>query len=370
MQIPSWPQAGHREAELLRAVLESPQWGGFHPFVAEFEQKFANYQQCSHGISAFNGTVTLETILTALNLKPGDEVVVPAISFVSTATAVSRLGGVPVFVDIEPHSFNMDPEQVRCALSPSTAGIIAVHFGGTMADVSKLGSIANEAGCWLIEDAAHAHGSEWEDRRAGSFGRAGSFSFQNGKVLCSGEGGMIVTSNEVLAEAARSLINQGRVAGRSFYEHHRIGTNFRMTAFQAAVLLAQFESLPKQIAHRTCQVQLLKKLLADVDCVEWQTIPEEQTQHSQYLLTGRLKSPAERDSFCAKLNAAQIPCKPFYPHTLYANPVYRNDHAPCRVLDCSNAEARIHDAFWLPHQVFLADDETINNVANEIRRLI
>ena len=110
MNIPSWPQAGEREAELLRVVLDSPQWGGFHPFVDEFERSFAAYQHCRYGISAFNGTVSLELALTLLGIKPGDEVIVPAISFVATATAVSRVGALPVFVDIEPYSFNIDPE--------------------------------------------------------------------------------------------------------------------------------------------------------------------------------------------------------------------------------------------------------------------
>src|SRR3954454_8640183 len=118
MHFPSWPQSDEREAELLRMVLDSPQWGGFHPFVAEFERSFAAYQHSRHGISAFNGTVTLELALTVLGIGPGDEVIVPAISFISTATAVSRSGALPVFVDIEPWSFNMDPVRVEEAITP------------------------------------------------------------------------------------------------------------------------------------------------------------------------------------------------------------------------------------------------------------
>src|SRR5690349_23170475 len=120
MHIPPWPQSGEHEAELLRMVLENRQWGGFHPFITEFEQSFAAYQHAAAGISTFNGTVAIELALTVLGIVPGDEVVVPAISFVSTATAVSRVGAIPVFVDIEPGSFNLDPERVLEALSPKT----------------------------------------------------------------------------------------------------------------------------------------------------------------------------------------------------------------------------------------------------------
>jgi dTDP-4-amino-4,6-dideoxygalactose transaminase len=277
MQIPSWPQSDEREAELLRMVLDSPQWGGFHPFVADFEKSFSAYQHAKYGIAAFNGTVTLELALEVLGIGSGDEVIVPAISFISTATAVSRVGALPVFVDIGSDTYNIDPERVREAITPRTRAIIPVHFGGTMCDVDALQSISEEFGVRLVEDAAQAHGSEWRGRRAGSFGIAGSFSFQNGKVLCSGEGGMLVSSDDAFAEAARSVVNCGRVPGASFYEHHRLGTNLRLTAFQAAILLAQFERLPEQIRRRTENALLLKHLLSDVPGIVWQTQPDEVT---------------------------------------------------------------------------------------------
>lgn len=367
MNIPTWPQADEREAELLRMVLESSQWGGFHPFVSEFEQSLAAYQHASHGISAFNGTVTLELALHVLAIGPGDEVIVPAISFVSTATAVSRVGALPVFVDIERGSFNMDAERVRQARSRKTKAVIAVHFGGTMCDVDELGRICGERELFLIEDAAHAAGSEWKRKRAGSFGVAGSFSFQNGKVLSAGEGGMLVTSDEKFAEVARSVANCGRAVGRSFYEHARLGTNLRMSAFQAAVLLAQFERLPEQIERRSRNVELLKRLLAGIEEIEWQEQPAEITQNSCYLLIGRVRAGA-RDGFQRALRAAGVPCTPFYPHTLYQNPVY--GRGGCRVEPCPVAEESIQDSFWLPHRVLLAEEETIREIAGIMRAAV
>ena len=369
MNIPKWPQADEREAELLGMVLQSPQWGGFHPFIGEFEQSFAAYQHARHGISAFNGTVTLELALSVLGIGPGDEVIVPAISFVSTATAVSRVGALPVFVDIEQGSYTIDPERVQRAVSAKTRAVVAVHFGGAMCDVDELGRICREHELFLIEDAAHAAGSEWNGKRAGSFGIAGSFSFQNGKVLSAGEGGMLVSSDDAFAETARSVANCGRTVGRSFYEHARLGTNFRLGAFQAAVLLAQFERLPQQVERRTHNAGLLMSLLADVEEIEWQQPRPEITQNSFYLLVGRVSAPAGgRDTLHATLEAAGVPSAPFYPHTLYENPAYAR--GGCRVEPCPVAEASIRDSFWLPHRVLLAEEETIRETAALMRAAV
>lgn len=367
MQIPSWPQADERESDLLRMVLEGPQWGGFHPFVEEFEESFAAYQHSCFGISTFNGTVSLELALQVLGIGCGDEVIVPAISFISTATAVSRIGAVPVFVDIEPYSFNIDPRRVLDAITPKTKAVIAVHFGGSMCEIDELARICRDHKLSLVEDAAHAHGSAWNGRRAGSFGVFGSFSFQNGKVLCAGEGGMLVTSDGEMAGQARSVANQGRIPGRSFYEHHRIGTNFRLTAFQAAVLLAQFERLPGQIETRTRRAALLKHCLSDLSEIVWQRIPAKVTENSHYLLPGRLlDARVSRDEFQKKLADAAVPCTPFYPHTLYNNPVYKVEGS-CRVTPCPVAESCVGDAFWFPHRLLLADEDTIGSIAKMIR---
>lgn len=365
MTIPEWPQADEREASLLRQVLDSPQWGGFHPLVAEFEQSFAAYQHSRHALAAANGTLTLELGLELMGVGPGDEVILPAISFISSASAISRLGATPVFVDIEEGSFNIDPACVRGAITPQTKAVMAVHFGGVIAQVTEL----QKLGIPLIEDAAHAHGSELDGKRAGSFGIWSSFSFQNGKALTAGEGGAFLTSDDDLSERARSVSNCGRVPGRSFYEHHRVGTNFRLTAFQAAVLICQLERLPAQIARRTYNAQLLKHLLSDVEEIVWQQAPAEQTQNPQYLLTGRLRdSRIDHKLFTQALSAHKIPCAPFYPHTLYQNPVYST--GGCRVMPCPVAEARIQDGFWLGHRLLLADEATIEECARLMRATI
>jgi dTDP-4-amino-4,6-dideoxygalactose transaminase len=331
------------------------------------EDSFAAFQHCRHGVAVFNGTVSLELALSVLGIGKGDEVIVPAISFISTATSVSRVGGVPVFIDVEPDSFNIDPDRVLESISPSTKAIMAVHFGGMPCRIDEISSICRDRGLILLEDAAQAHGSEWHGRRMGSFGIAGSFSFQNGKVMTAGEGGILVSADADFAAKARSRSNCGRVAGRSFYEHHEIGTNFRMTAFQAAVLLAQLERLPEQIETRAARAQLLKELLAGVPELRWQAQPAAVTQNSWYLLIARAQDPILRDRLCKALSAAGVP-NAFYPHTLYRNPVYQS--APCRVKPCPVAEAMVLDSFWLPHRVLLADEDAIREIAGVIRTAV
>jgi len=366
MSIPGWPISDQRERELIAEVLESDRWGGFHSFIPKFEADFASFQQCRFGVAAMNGTVTLEALLEALDIRRG-EVIVPAISFISTATAVSRMGATPVFIDID-ETFNLDPERVRAAITPETRAIIAVHFGGPMADMDSLMQIASEENLLLIEDAAHAHGSEWKGRRAGSLGRAGSFSFQNGKVMTAGEGGILVSNDEGLMDAAREIVNQGRRKGEAWFAHYSLGTNFRMTAFQAAVLIAQLERLPEQNCRRAKNAAIVREELSDCPELHLQRVPRAATVHTNYLLTGWIDG--DRNGFHRNLTVAGFPCTPFYPHTLYNNPLYRDGTAPCRVTPCPVAEARIADGFWIPHRALLGDENDARLLAGAMRNAL
>ncbi len=370
MRLPDWPVAGDREIELLREVLASNQWGGFSPLVGEFESSFARFQHCEHAVSVVNGTVSLEMALEVSGIGPGDEVIMPAHSFVSTATAVSRVGATPVFVDIEACTFNIDPGAAGAAIGPKTKAIIVVHYGGPMADIEKLQAVADRHGLALYEDAAHAQGSEWRGRRAGSFGRWASFSFQNGKVLTAGEGGAVTTNDAELAAALRSFANQGRRAdGASNFHHYTLGTNLRMSALHAAVLTAQFERLPAQIVQRRRAEARLRAATAGVPGLHWQQVAEEASVHSHYLLPGRIDAVQmgkTRDEFREHLQANGVPITPFYPHPMYGNPIYQKEGS-CRIEPCPQAEAYVQDAFWLPHRVLMADDAALDEVAEVIR---
>jgi dTDP-4-amino-4,6-dideoxygalactose transaminase len=369
IELPRWPISDARDLELLQEVLRSPQWGGFNPLVASFEDAFAKYQGAEFGISVVNGTVTLEMMLVGAGIGPGDEVIVPAISFVSTASAVNRVGALPVFVDIEPYSFNMCSDAVRAAITPATKAVMAVHFGGSMAEVDALMAICAEKGILFLEDAAHAHGSEWNGKRAGSFGLASSFSFQNGKVMTAGEGGIVLTSDAAFAARMRSYANQGRRPGYTFFHHFEPGNNYRLSALHAAVLTAGLERLDAQIALRTANWAVFLDEFGDASGITWQSIPKAVNRNSWYLLLGRVTGGG-REVFCKNLQAEGIPCTPFYPHPLYKNPMYTSGETACRAMPCPNTEAYIGDAFWVGFRALMGDEATTRAVARAVRAAV
>src|SRR5688572_15447643 len=242
----SFPVFDQREEAALLEVLHSGQWGGYNPKVREFERAFADFHGAAFCITAANGTVTLETALLAANVGSGDEVIVPPISFIATATAVLRVGATPVFADIDGRTSNLDPQRVRESMTSRTRAMIPVHFAGQPADMDELLKIAAEKELVVIEDCAHAHGAAWRGQSVGGMGDFGSFSFQASKNLTSGEGGILTTNNPELAEVAWSICNQGRRTGGEWYEHVRLGTNLRLTGWQAAILLVQLSRLADQ----------------------------------------------------------------------------------------------------------------------------
>jgi len=366
---PPWPVSGAREEELLRQVLFSEQWGGYHPIVGEFENLFAHLHDATHGVAVANGSVAIEVALEAMGIGPGHEVIVPAHSFIATAMAVSRVGAKPVFVDIERETFNIDPGAIEAAMGPSVKAVIAVHFGGLMVNMDQLAKTLDKTGIELIEDAAHAHGAEWMGQRAGGIGRVGTFSFQNSKVMTAGEGGIVITSDDALAARMRSLINCGRREGHGWFEHFEVATNLRLTGFQAAVLTAQLERLSDQIRVRKQNRAVLQENLKTPG-VHLQALPDGASVHTHYILTGWVdedKLGASRHELVEALNAEGVPIRPFYPHPLYANPVYKT--APCRRTDCPVAEQAVKDSFWLPQRVLMGSEDDTLDIVRAIEKV-
>jgi dTDP-4-amino-4,6-dideoxygalactose transaminase len=283
--------------------------------------------------------------MAAAGIGPGDEVIVPAISFVSSATAVSRAGATPVFVDIEPYSFNIDPERAEAAVTPKTKAIMPVHFGGPMANMDRLMRLARERAFGVDRRRRSRHGTEWNGKRW-SFGVCGAFSFQNSKVMTAGEAGSCSRMSRI--RRARSSRPQGRQTGQGWFYHYTLGSNYRITALQAAVLLAQLERLPQQIETRRRSEELLRSELASVSGLVFQEVLPQVNTHSTICCwaASTRASSASRDELHRALSAQGIPCTPFYPHTLYGNPLYQK--GGCRVEPCPVAEACIYDAFWLP----------------------
>ena len=207
---PSWPQWDETERAGLLAVLERGEWGGYDTAVTEFESAFAARHAAQFCVTTVNGTTTLETALRALNIGPGDEVIVPPYTFIATAASVRIVGATPVFADVDLDTWNLSIPAVEAAISDRTKAVIPVHFGGLPVDFDSLLPLARKHNLFVIEDAAHAHGSSWNGQPVGALGVAGSFSFQASKNLTAGEGGALLTNDPDLAERMWSIANCGR----------------------------------------------------------------------------------------------------------------------------------------------------------------
>jgi dTDP-4-amino-4,6-dideoxygalactose transaminase len=322
-------------------------------------------------VTAANGTVTLEAALLAAGIRAGDEVIVPPISFIATATAVLRIGAVPVFADIDESTYNLDPARLNEAVTERTRAIIPVHFAGQPADMDAIIEIAEQHDLVVIEDCAHAHGATWRGKRVGSFGTFGSFSFQASKNMTAGEGGILTTSDNTLAERARSVCNQGRRTGGGWFEHVRLGTNYRLTGWQAAVLLQQLERLPQQLETRADNARFLTEQLAQLDIVTTPYVDERVTCHSYYLYPLRLNRERfpdlTKEKFVRALVAEGIPCADGYPHPLYAQHVFAlYEH---RRGDCPAAERMCDEVWWVSHEVMLAQPEDLGDFAAAVAKV-
>jgi dTDP-4-amino-4,6-dideoxygalactose transaminase len=362
--LATWPVFDDTEREGLKQVLESGVWGGYSPAVKVFESAFAEAHDCHYGISLANGTLSLEAALLACDVGPGDEVIVPPITFAATATAVLRVGAVPVFSDIEGTFFNLDPRLIEEAITPRTKAIIPVHFAGHPANMDELLRISQECGLILIEDCAHAHGAAWKGRKVGSFGSFGSFSFQQSKNMTAGEGGILVTNDASLAEKAWSIGNQGRLPTGAWYQHDFLGSNFRLTGFQAAVLNAQFARLPSQLVRRKENAERLSSALAKTGFFVPPQIAPEAQPHAFHLFVvraGLRGSEGISKSVLMRAIAAEgVPGISAYPQPVYRNNVFAS--LPLRKLPCPVAEAMCQECFWFSHEVLLADSSAVEDV--------
>ena len=233
--------------------------------VAKFEKSFANSLKSRQALAVTNGTAALHLALLSLDVKSGDEVVIPSFSFVASANCVLYVGAKPIFVDIDPHTFNIDPQKIEKAISPKTKAIIVVHYAGQPADLSPILDIAEKHGLHVIEDAAEAHGATYKKRMAGSIGLIGCFSFYPNKNITTGEGGMVVTDDNEIAEKIRLLRSHGQ---DSRYHHITIGYNYRMTDIQAALGVVQLKRLNWVLRKKEEAAEYYRELLSDAKGVQ------------------------------------------------------------------------------------------------------
>lgn len=382
-----WPIWDETEERAILEVLHSGQWwaiGGRK--VPEFEEAFARFQQARFAIAVTNGTAALEVALRALGIGCGDEVIVPPYTFIATASSVLACSATPVFVDIEPVTLNMDPARIEEAITSRTKAIIPVHIAGCPADLDGIQEVARKHNLLLIEDAAQAHGAAWKGRRVGALGACGTFSFQASKNLNAGEGGALVTDDEVVADKLWSVHNVGRTKGGKWYEHHVLGGNFRMTEWQAAIMLAQMTRLEDQIRRRSENAAYLTRLLSGIPGII--TCPPDRrvTTHAYHLYIFRY-DPAgfggrSREEFLQALNAEGVPCAAGYV-PLYKEVIFQrktaNQGAWCQAArqinyaayeeKCPVCEQVCQDAVWIMQHLLLGPKEDMESIAEAVAKI-
>lgn len=319
--FPKWPVFDDRELEAIKEVLQSGVWGIGGKKKKEFEEKFAAYQDAKYGVAVTNGTAALETALRAADIAVGDEVIMPAFTFMATATAILHVGGLPVFADIEPDTYTLDPKKMEDAITDKTKAVLPVHIGGRPANMDDIVKIARRNDLAVIEDACQAWGAEWRGKRVGAIGDLGTFSFQSSKNITSGEGGIVVTNEKRLYELCWSYHNCGRVMGGEWYRHDIPGTNLRMTEFQAAILLVQLTRLEEHTRTRNKNASHLSEMLSKIDGVEPLKQDSRVTNHAHHLFIFRYDAEEfeglPKRKFAEALRAEGIPCNPGY------NPLYK-----------------------------------------------
>lgn len=364
---PKWPIWGDAERERLNRVLESGVWGGFNEQVAEFEETFAKRHQARHCIAAANGTLTLQAALQVVGVGHGDEVIVPPYTFYATASAVRVVGATPVFVDIEPDTFNMDVAKVEEAITPATKAIIPVHFGGLPVDMDALLPLAQKHGLYVIEDAAHCHGSTWHGTPVGTIGHIGSFSLQASKNLNGGEGGLLLSNDDGLGTLLRSYVNCGRAEGGQWYEHPNLGSNLRMTGWQAGILLAQMERFEEQLQRRQESARRLYAILEEIDGIDATRWDERCEVHAHHVYMMRYDEEAfaglPRAKFLEALRAEGVPMSPGYAVPLYEQPSLAEYS---RVMPCPVTEQSVPAALCLGQSILLAEPDEMDDIAEAI----
>jgi len=382
--FPGWPVFGKPEEKRLLRVLRSGEWGRLEGTEVEtFERRFAAMHACKHGVAVVNGTVSLRLALLAAGLCAEDEVIVPPYTFFSTASAVIEANLVPVFADIEPDTFNLDPAAVAAAVTQRTRAIIPVHFAGQPANMDAILKIARKNKLLVIEDAAHAHGASYRHRPAGSLGDLGSFSFQSSKNLTAGEGGIIITSDDALAAMCRSLHNCGRVPDGLWYEHHWISGNYRLSEFQGAILDCQLNRLEAQTRTRDRNGQYLAAKLAPLPGVYPQQRPGDCTRHSYHLFMLRLNADAfgaPRAAVLEALQAEGIPCSAGYGFSLHHQPMFQKKtfgpYLPegaarlnYRKTRCPNSDLICKESAWLEQSMLLGSRADMDDIARAFEKV-
>jgi dTDP-4-amino-4,6-dideoxygalactose transaminase len=380
------------ERRALEDVLVNHNWGG-QPFPGKhadaFGKKFAEFHTAKYGQCVNTGTVAIQAALKAIDIRPGDEVIVPAYTWEGTVGPVLLVNAVPVFVDIDPETYCLDAKLIEQAITPRTRAILPVHLGMRFADLDVIMPLAAKHKLKVIEDCAHAHGGMWRDKGAGSIGDLGAFSFQSSKLITAGEGGAVITNNLEYFERVQTYINAGRASVTDKFHHRIIGFNYRLGEFQAAVLGAQLERLPEQAQVRQTNMAYFESRLGNTRGLGLLKPEPRITRLAPYgyvlkYFADQMKE-IPRAAFVAALQLEGIPCD-----GLFYEPVYRSSLFPLnpgdfpalswgrpapldlrKMYKCPVSErAAYHEAIWFSHHLFLGGKENVDSIADAIFKVL
>lgn len=320
------PLLGGKELEYVTECINTNWISSKGPYVEAFERKFSNYCDCKFGVTTTNGTASLHLALAALGLKKGDEVIVPSFTMIGSVFPIIYVGAKPVLVDAEPETWNMNVDQIEEKISDRTKVILPVHIYGHVCDMDPIIKVANKYGLHVIEDAAEAHGAEYKGKKTGGIGDIGCFSFYANKIITCGEGGMLVTNNETLAQRAASFKDLSFTGKKRVYLHSAVGFNYRMTNIQAAIGLAQFEKIDDFVMMRRRNAQIYNGLLKNVAGIG---LPSEKVwAKNVYWMYSILVKPEfglSRDGLISELGKKGIETRPFF-IPMNKQPVFKEMH--------------------------------------------
>jgi len=386
-----WPVYSRDEARGLEVVLRSRNWGGYpfpNSFASAFGRNFARFHGAKFGLAVANGTVAIEVALKVVGVQPGDEVIVPAYTWEGTVGPILLLNAIPVFVDIDPDTYCLDAALIDKALTEKTRAILPVHLAMRFADMDAIGEIARAHGVKVIEDCAHAHGGMWGKKGAGAIGDMGCFSFQSSKLMTSGEGGAVITSNQEYFERAQTYVNCGRASSTDKFKHRFIGFNYRITELQAAILESQLQRLVKQQEIRQANMDHFESRLRGTPGLGFLKRDRRQTRVAAYQYVFKYLPESfdgiSRAAFLGALEMEGIPCD-----GLFYEPVYKSALFPLSpeefpalswgrpapldlktMYHCPVSERAAYvESVWLPHHIFLGSRRDTNDIADGVLKV-
>ncbi len=364
---PTWPPRLSALKKALEKVVEHDQWGVRSEAVKQFEERFAEFHNATYGLAMANGTVALVAALRALNVGPGDEVILPAYTFMAAAAAILDLGAIPVFAEIDPRTFNLNPSEAEKAITQRTKVIMPVHIGGNPADMNAFIEIADRHNVAILEDAAQAPGARYAGKGIGGLGAAGIFSFQSSKNLTAGEGGIVLTNDDGLYQRLFEIYNCGRSTDGSWYEHFTPGLNYRMSAFQAAVLLTQMDHLDEWAQRREKNGLYLEELLNSIPGITCAGRESSTDRNAYHLFIFTYDSDEfnglSKSRFLEAMRAEGVVATEGY------QPLYDLDFIDYNGPKLPVTERVCRQGVWLRQFQLLADRSLMDKIGDAVRRI-